>query len=107
MVTAHDPAGLAEVKGAVGATVGDSRGEDLDIIEQALALAHEVAFEEAGGLNPVVEVAGAFDRGPRRFLRFIAVGPAMSQAMVAARVNQFQAAPTLIGPVAPVASRVN
>jgi len=94
------PAVGAGLKVGVGQAIRRADEKHLHIVHQRFAWALEKKLELIGignGGMAQVEHACVLDRGPTGLGCLIAVRPVRSQAMIAARVNQFEAAAAAVG----------
>ena len=87
--------------------VDAGRVEDFHIIDQAFTFSQHHDFDaiDAAALDgAIVQCSNAFDICPRGFVSFIAVAPVGGQAMVAVRVDEFEAAAAPTSPLTPTSA---
>ena len=99
------PAGRVGFKRGIRDPVGPGGINDFHVVHQTLSCALEQHLKVVGRADAVVENSGMFNNRPRTLGGFIAVGPVRRQPMITARVDQLEAAPAPVAPLAPTPSR--
>src|SRR3954468_16391672 len=73
----------------------------LHVVHQTFPFAEQKDLKGVRNSVSKVEDAGPFDGRPRALRGLVAVSPVRGQAVVAPRIDQFEAAASAIGPTAP------
>ena len=107
MIALGSPTAEPAFKVRVGDDVCRRRttGTKFDVVNQTFARAQQAYLHQIDAavviVGAVVHGGGDFDVRPRRLARFITVSPVGSQTMVAARINEFEAAAAAMRPLSP------
>src|SRR5258706_2762946 len=102
------PVGQAGFERGVGDEVCARRTNYLNVVQETFACVSQSDLQIINWTTvialTVVEQTGGLDGCPRRFGRFIAIAPIGRQAMIAAWIDQLEAAAAALGPVTPTSS---
>ena len=87
VIATHHPAVGSRFESGVGDEVRARAGDDLDVVEQTLALFEEHHVQGRGRVAAVVEDACRLEVSPRGFAAFIAIGPVRRASVVGTGID--------------------
>lgn len=93
VVALRGPPGETRLEGGIGDVVGPhGAGDQLYVVDQALAALQKPDLHEVDRTRTVVQNAGGLDVGPGRLAGLVAVGPVRRESVVTAGIDQLEAA---------------